>query len=419
MSRPLSLVVAVLLILSPSVAVSRETARAPDVHAEFKTIVANLEYSTVGFSPEAPDGVTGRSAAAASTIWYGRIARRLPGEGPRESRHYVPFAVEYSHGSASKAWCDLDFDGDLNDEAPLPLNLYPVGHDARSFLVDLRWTSRIGEKELKIERKVRVVLKPQADEQAPPEYRVELVHAMGGSVVIAGKAHDAVLFDGDGDGLYTDQFGDGVFIDLDDNSHFDVDQMSEEFGPFSVPFAMAGGLWQLGSVDPEGRELTLRYLHASPETSPVKVGKPAPRFSYKDSEGHDWNLADLHGRPALVYFWATWCGNCRRQSEQLKRIYERFHGGGLEILAVSYDTDRAAMEAFRVSNGHSWPTSFSGHMLWEDPVGRLYHARAPCAAYLVDQEGLLDGIFGDMDQLEARLEKVTATIATKAASIKP
>jgi cytochrome c biogenesis protein CcmG/thiol:disulfide interchange protein DsbE len=34
--------------------------------------------------------------------------------------------------------------------------------------------------------------------------------------------------------------------------------------------------------------------------------KPAPAFSLKSLEGRTMTLADLRGRPVLVYFWATW-----------------------------------------------------------------------------------------------------------------
>jgi cytochrome oxidase Cu insertion factor (SCO1/SenC/PrrC family) len=34
--------------------------------------------------------------------------------------------------------------------------------------------------------------------------------------------------------------------------------------------------------------------------------KPAPAFKLKSLEGKVTALADHHGRPVLLYFWATW-----------------------------------------------------------------------------------------------------------------
>jgi cytochrome oxidase Cu insertion factor (SCO1/SenC/PrrC family) len=38
---------------------------------------------------------------------------------------------------------------------------------------------------------------------------------------------------------------------------------------------------------------------------PLK-GQPAPAFTLQTLEGTKFGLADLAGRPALLYFWATW-----------------------------------------------------------------------------------------------------------------
>jgi cytochrome oxidase Cu insertion factor (SCO1/SenC/PrrC family) len=36
------------------------------------------------------------------------------------------------------------------------------------------------------------------------------------------------------------------------------------------------------------------------------AGRPAPPFTLDTLEGARFGLADLAGRPALLYFWATW-----------------------------------------------------------------------------------------------------------------
>jgi cytochrome c biogenesis protein CcmG, thiol:disulfide interchange protein DsbE len=52
---------------------------------------------------------------------------------------------------------------------------------------------------------------------------------------------------------------------------------------------------------------------ASPPTGPERalsvgpqVGKLAPAFSLKDSEGRLVSLSDLKGKPVMINFWATW-----------------------------------------------------------------------------------------------------------------
>jgi cytochrome oxidase Cu insertion factor (SCO1/SenC/PrrC family) len=39
---------------------------------------------------------------------------------------------------------------------------------------------------------------------------------------------------------------------------------------------------------------------------PYEPPKPAPAFSLPDIEGKPRQLADLHGKVVMVFFWTTW-----------------------------------------------------------------------------------------------------------------
>jgi len=45
-------------------------------------------------------------------------------------------------------------------------------------------------------------------------------------------------------------------------------------------------------------------------------------------------------------------------------------------------------------------------MLWEDPVGRLYHADVAGALYLIDSAGNFVGAYGSPADLARRLESL-------------
>jgi peroxiredoxin len=373
----------------------------------FERGIGNVEIAATSMWPQPPPGVK-RLPESVGRTWYGLIMRRLPEDLPTmASDHYVPFVAEYQDGAAVRAWCDTDFDGDLSDEPPIPLAEYPGIEGARSFLAQLKWTSRLEGREIPMDWTVRVVLESEPAAGGAPRSRVQMVYAMTGTVTVEGKPHRAFLFDGTVDGFYTRNLFDGLFVDLDDDGHVLVDQMSSEFGSFEVPFTLGHTSFEVVALDPAGRELSLRELGPAPGLPPApEVGKPAPTFSFVDTSGRSARLPAINGRCVLVYFWASWCPACAAQSAGLTRLYDRFHDKGLEILAVSYDTDRAAMERFRKANAQSWPTSFSGKKAWEDPVGKIYRERATGSIYLIDPAGVLQGTYTDVAQLEPAVEQL-------------
>lgn len=67
------------------------------------------------------------------------------------------------------------------------------------------------------------------------------------------------------------------------------------------------------------------------------VGKAAPNFTLKDTEGKKVSLADYKGKAVVVDFWATWCAPCKIEIPWLEQFNNQYAGSGLQILGVSED----------------------------------------------------------------------------------
>ncbi len=410
--------VGLLLSSVPSVyggAPSTETSSPGEIHVSFRREVVNLESLAAQLVRAAPQSVR-RPPPAKGDLWFGEIPRQLPDDDIASRRHHVAFAVLFEGTTAVRAWCDTNLNGDLSDDPEAKLSLYPGSKPARSFLGDLHWSVPYEGTDIPIDRLTRIVVESPDSLTGPRNYRVQSVFGMLGSLDLDGSKRSVLLFDANQDGLYSKGKSDGVFFDLDGDRHFTIDLMAPEFGPLAVPFSMGRNSYVVDAVDAQGAEMALHVVGPATESTTPAVGDVIPDFAYTDLQGLQNHLAGYRGNPVAVYFWASWCGACKRQAEALRLLYERYRNSRVEILGVSYDTDRNQMQRFREENGQSWPTSFTGGLPAEDPVGRLFREPGAGVFYVVAPDGRLAAKVYDVDELDLQLRKLVGREARETRS---
>lgn len=57
--------------------------------------------------------------------------------------------------------------------------------------------------------------------------------------------------------------------------------------------------------------------------------KPGERFfdlAFSDAEGRKLSVAALAGKVAVLHFWGSWCGPCRREMPDLQKLFESLRG---------------------------------------------------------------------------------------------
>lgn len=127
----------------------------------------------------------------------------------------------------------------------------------------------------------------------------------------------------------------------------------------------------------------------------VQVGDEAPNFMLEDLAGNVMSLAQLRGKVVLLNFWATWCGPCRVEMPAMEQLYRSFTRREFEILAVSTDSQGAAVtRPFQKTMGFTFPILHDS----EYRVGLTYGARTIPVTFMVDRHGIVrQKIFGARD----------------------
>ncbi len=135
------------------------------------------------------------------------------------------------------------------------------------------------------------------------------------------------------------------------------------------------------------------------------LGKPVA-IQYTAVDGRAVDVAAMKGKVVLVDFWATWCVPCVGEVPNVKAAYEKLHGQGFEIVGISFDQSKDALESFVKDKGMAWPQYFDGAG-WDNKFGQEFGIHSIPTMWLVDKQGNLR----DLDARGALEKKVSKLLA--------
>jgi thiol-disulfide isomerase/thioredoxin len=118
----------------------------------------------------------------------------------------------------------------------------------------------------------------------------------------------------------------------------------------------------------------------------LSVGNEPIPFDVKAIDGKTISLANYKGKVVLLDFWATWCMPCKVEMPNVIRIHKKYNKQGFEIIGISLDRDRNALEKYVKDNEMNWPQYFDGQG-WNSGLASKYRVREIPTTYLIDKKG--------------------------------
>ena len=114
-------------------------------------------------------------------------------------------------------------------------------------------------------------------------------------------------------------------------------------------------------------------------------------FTLKDLNGKKVTLSALRGKIVLINFWATECGPCHKEMQDLDLIYTHYQQQGLVILSITDENP------FKV-NGFLSHMNYHPTVLFDDggKAGKAFHIDGIPRTFVFDRDGKLAGESIDM-----------------------
>jgi peroxiredoxin len=128
------------------------------------------------------------------------------------------------------------------------------------------------------------------------------------------------------------------------------------------------------------------YAWRTRDLLPAGDRVPAPAFELTDLQGQPWSLDALEGKPAVLYFFAPWCGVCAASSPQL-RWFDRWRGDEVQVVLVGLDwSSPAELAEYAARHELQLPVLAAGPQTAAD-----YRIRGYPTYYVLDAEGRVAG----------------------------
>jgi len=142
----------------------------------------------------------------------------------------------------------------------------------------------------------------------------------------------------------------------------------------------------------------------------LKTGTQAPDFLFFGERKDTVNLKTLRDSYLVLDFWASWCGDCRKDMPAMEALSTKYNDGSVNFVGVSFDTDSATWKKCIKDTYKLRGEQVSELKKWkETQISKDYHINWIPTMYLIDPRGKVDLATVDIHKLEKRLEELQVT----------
>ncbi len=150
----------------------------------------------------------------------------------------------------------------------------------------------------------------------------------------------------------------------------------------------------------------------------IAVGDEAPGFQLVSSEGEAVSLADMRGRPVVLYFYPKdETPGCTKQACSFRDNMEKFEELGAAVLGISLDTTESH-EKFKKAHKLNFPLlsdpegrTVTAYGAWRAGSKRLSALSIDRSTFVIDSQGVIRKIWRKVDVV-GHADEVLAFVET-------